>query len=87
MFWVRLYERASMNGTVKSLGIDRLDLDERLKLVEEIWDLIGSKDEEIPLTNAQRVELEHRVAEDDARPANTVAWDDVKASALSRLGR
>lgn len=76
-----------MNATVKSLGIDRLGLDERLRLVEEIWDLIGAKDEEIPLSDAQRAELERRMAEDDARPADTVAWDDVKASTLSRLGR
>ena len=76
-----------MNATVKSLGIDRLGLEERLKLVEEIWDLIGARDEEIPLTNAQRVELEQRVAEDDARPADTIAWDDVKASTLARLGQ
>jgi putative addiction module component (TIGR02574 family) len=87
MFRVRLYEGATMNATVKSLGIDRLGLEERLKLVEEIWDLIGARDEDIPLTNAQRVELEHRVAEDDARPADTVAWADVKASALARLVR
>jgi len=76
-----------MNATVKSLGIDRLGLDERLKLVEEIWDLIGVKDEEIPLTIAQRVELERRMAEDDARPADTVTWDEVKASTLSRLDK
>jgi len=76
-----------MNATVKSLGIDRLGLDERLKLVEEIWDLIGAKDEAIPLSDPQRAELERRIAEDDARPADTVAWDDVKVSALSRLGR
>jgi putative addiction module component (TIGR02574 family) len=76
-----------MNATVKSLGIDRLGLDERLRLVEEIWDLIGAKDEEIPLTNVQRVELERRMAEDDAHPDDTVAWDEVKSSTLSRLGK
>jgi putative addiction module component (TIGR02574 family) len=76
-----------MNATVKSLGIDRLGLDERLNLVEEIWDLIGAKDEEIPLTTAQRVELERRIAEDDAHPTDTVTWDEVKSSTLSRLGK
>ena len=76
-----------MNATVKSLGIDRLGLDERLNLVEEIWDLIGAKDEEIPLSAAQRAELERRIAEDDASPADTVTWDDVKTSTRSRLDR
>lgn len=76
-----------MNATVKSLGIDRLGLDERLQLVEEIWDLIGVKDEAIPLTAEQRAELERRIAEDDAHPNSTVAWSDVKASAEAVLKR
>jgi putative addiction module component (TIGR02574 family) len=76
-----------MNATIKSLGIDRLGLDERLQLVEEIWDLIGVKDEEIPLTSEQRAELERRIADDDARPTATVAWADVKASAQASLKR
>jgi putative addiction module component (TIGR02574 family) len=76
-----------MNATVKSPGIDRLGLEERLNLVEEIWNTIGAKDEEVPLTDAQRAELERRIAEDDANPSNTVSWDEVKASTLSRIGR
>ena len=76
-----------MNATVKSLGIDRLGLDERLQLVEEIWDLIGEKDENIPLTAEQRAELELRLTEDEARPDATVAWSDIEASALASLKR
>lgn len=76
-----------MNATVKSLGIDRLGLEERLNLVEEIWDLIAAKGEEVPTTAAQLAELQHRVAEDDAEPGSTVAWEDVKAATLSRLGQ
>ncbi len=76
-----------MNATVKSLGIDRLGLDERLQLVEEIWDLIGVRDETIPVTAEQRAELERRVADDDANPNATVAWSDVKASAQAGLKR
>ncbi len=31
-----------MNASVKSLGIDRLPVEERLALVEEIWDSIAA---------------------------------------------
>lgn len=74
-----------MSASVKSLGIDRLPIDERLTLVEEIWDSIAADSGAIPLTDAQRNELEKRVAEDDARPDDVTPWEQVKASTLSRF--
>jgi putative addiction module component (TIGR02574 family) len=37
------------------------------------------------LTEAQRRELQRRVAEDDACPDDVVPWEQVKAQALARL--
>lgn len=74
-----------MNASVKSLGIDRLSVDERLTLVEEIWDSIAADSGAVPLTDAQRVELEKRIAEDDVHPHDVTPWDQVKASTLARL--
>ena len=76
-----------MNASVKSLGIDQLPVEERLALVEEIWDSIAADNGSIPLTEAQREELEKRIAEDDANPHDVTPWDQVKASTLSRLGK
>jgi putative addiction module component (TIGR02574 family) len=76
-----------MNASVKSLGIDQLPIEERLALVEEIWDTISADSSAVPLTDAQRTELEKRIAEDDAHPHDVVPWEQVKASTLSRLGK
>lgn len=76
-----------MDMTVKSLGIDRLNVDERLALVEEIWATICADAIKFPLTEAQREELDRRVADDDAFPDDVVPWDEVKASVRLRLGR
>ncbi len=76
-----------MGVTVKSLGIDRLGMEERLTLVEEIWDSIAAESGAVPLTDAQRIELERRYAEDEANPDDVTAWEQVKASTLSRLGK
>ena len=73
--------------SVKTLGIDRLDVDERLALVEEIWATICADAKAFPLTDAQRAELDRRVTDDDAFPDDVVPWDEVKASVRSRLGR
>ena len=76
-----------MSVSVKTLGIDRLNVDERLALVEEIWATICADAKAFPLTDAQRAELDRRVADDDAFPDDVVPWDEVKASVRSRLER
>lgn len=77
----------TMSVSVKTLGIDRLNVDERLALVEEIWASICADAKGFPLTEQQRAELDRRVAEDDASPDDVVPWDEIKASARARLGR
>jgi putative addiction module component (TIGR02574 family) len=76
-----------MNFSVKALGIDRLDVDARLALVDEIWASICLDTRSFPLTDAQRAELDRRVVEDDAFPDDVVPWDTVKAAARARMGR
>lgn len=73
--------------SAKSLGIDRLNVDERLALVEEIWASICADSASIPLTEAQRAELDRRVVDDDTAPDNVTPWEEIKASMHARLNR
>lgn len=70
-----------MSITVQSLGIDRLTREQRIALVQEIWDTIAAEPQPPLLSEAQRRELERRVAEDDARPDDVIPWERVKAQA------
>jgi len=70
---------------MKSLGIDKLGVDERLDLVEEIWDSITTDSDGIPLTDAQRAELERRYHDIEAHPDDLTSWEEVRASTLARL--
>lgn len=45
-----------MNAKLKELP-----LDERIKLVEDLWDSIAADQKALPLTPAQRVELDRRL--------------------------
>ena len=74
-----------MTPTIKSLGIDQLPRDVRLALVQEIWDTIAQEADRIPLSKSQQLELERRLADDDANPNDAVSWEGVKARAISRL--
>ena len=77
----------NMTPTMKSLGIDQLPRDVRVALVHEIWDSIAAETVTVPLSDAQRAELERRIADDDANPDDVVPWEEVKAKALARLKR
>jgi putative addiction module component (TIGR02574 family) len=76
-----------MTVSVKTLGIDRLGIDERLALVAEIWASICADAAKFPLTEAQRAELDRRVADDNAFPDDVVPWAEVKASIRARLAQ
>ena len=56
-----------------------LSVKERLRLVEEIWDSIAASPDEIPLTMAQRKELDRRKREHRLNPSATKPWAEVKA--------
>jgi putative addiction module component (TIGR02574 family) len=73
-----------MTPTPQSLGIDQLSREQRIVLVQQIWDSIAAEPYRSQLTDAQRQELERRIAEDDANPNDVVSWEQVRSEALSR---
>jgi putative addiction module component (TIGR02574 family) len=76
-----------MGALLKSLGIDRLSVEERITLVEDLWDSIAEESSATSLSDAQRVELDRRLADYAANPNDVVPWEDVKASITARLKR
>jgi len=56
----------------------RLSAAERLELVEELWDSIADDDPALVLTDAQREDLERRLAEADADPTGGSPWEEAR---------
>lgn len=73
-----------MSVSLKSLGLERLSIAERLLLVEALWDSIAADTE---LTDAQRVELDRRLADHEAYPDEVVSWEEVQSTISARLNR
>ena len=69
------------------LHIDRLSVEDRLLLVEEIWDSIAESQQSVLLTDSQKQELERRLRDHEQNPDDVVAWEDVKAATLARLSQ
>jgi putative addiction module component (TIGR02574 family) len=76
-----------MAPTLQELGIDRLSAEDRLTLAEAIWESVAREIEQAPLPEAQRQELERRLADSIARPDAVTPWEVVKARALARARR
>jgi putative addiction module component (TIGR02574 family) len=74
-----------MAVSAKALGIDALPVVERMALVQEIWASIASELESYPMSDAQRIELGRRVADDDANPDDVVPAEVVFEAARARL--
>lgn len=71
---------ALMNANLR-----KLPLDERIRLVEDLWDSIASDQNALPLTAEQRAELDRRLDayESDGNPGRPAA--DVIADIRKRL--
>jgi putative addiction module component (TIGR02574 family) len=72
---------------LQALGIDRLSVAERIELAQAIWDSIAAEVERAPLTEAQRQEVDRRLAAHKANPQAAIPWEQVEAEALARLRR
>ena len=68
-----------MPSLLSSLGIDHLSVSERIQLVQEIWDSLAPFAEELPVSEAQRQELDRRLATLAVNPDNVIPWEEVEA--------
>jgi putative addiction module component (TIGR02574 family) len=60
-----------------AIDISKLSPDERLHLLEEIWDSLVDDPNAVPLTDAQREELDRRLDDLEAESPVGIPWQDV----------
>jgi putative addiction module component (TIGR02574 family) len=58
--------------------VDTWPVEDRMRLVEVVWDRLLDVGAEPELTEAQRTELDRRIAALDANPEDVVSWDEVQ---------
>jgi putative addiction module component (TIGR02574 family) len=68
--------------TISQIDIERLSPQERLDLIERLWDSLDA--ETIPLTQAQNAELDRRLATADADLAESIPWETVRTELAAR---
>jgi len=61
-----------MKATVKNLGIDRLSVEDRMRLMEEIWDSIDAQSLRVPQWHQEELDRRMAAYKDNQVKANTV---------------
>jgi putative addiction module component (TIGR02574 family) len=67
-----------------ALNIGDLSPEERLRLIEELWDSLSETPGSIPLTKAQRDELDRRLDDLESSGPEGIPWDQVLQQIRSR---
>ena len=60
-----------------TIDIARLSFEERLRLMDELWESLSRTPEAIPLTDPQREELDRRLDELDREGPVGIPWEEV----------
>jgi putative addiction module component (TIGR02574 family) len=56
----------------------QMSVAERIQLVEDIWDSIATSPESLPVTDAQKEELDRRLQAHTQTPDEVISWDGLK---------
>lgn len=75
-----------MSTLMTQLGVDRLNIEDRLTLAHDIWESVAAEGRS-RLTEAQARELERRIDDDDRFPDDVIPWEQVQAEGRARIGQ
>jgi len=67
-----------------AIDIAKLSPEERLELLEQLWDSLPENPEAIPLTEAQQEELDRRLDDLDREGPVGIPWNEVLTRIRSR---
>lgn len=58
--------------------LDKLSTSERLQLVQDLWDSIAAEPESVPVTDAQKEELDRRLDADQSKGDESISWSKLR---------
>jgi putative addiction module component (TIGR02574 family) len=67
-----------MNAAIKQ-EVSNMSIEEKIILVEDLWDMIVASEDEIPLSSSQKHELDKRFENYENNPETAISWEKMKA--------
>lgn len=68
-------------------GFDALSVDEQIEYVQDLWDWIAARPEDIPVADWQKELIEERLREHEANPEAAIPWEEVRSRLLKKYSR
>lgn len=68
-----------------ALDISALNLDERMELLESLWESLGRDPASFPMDEAQTAELARRLSELETEGPTGLSWEEVVAQARATV--
>lgn len=62
--------------------IDRLSAEQKAELLDAVWESLEA--EASSLTEAQRAELDYRIARHEQNPSDVIPWEQVRADLFKK---
>lgn len=69
-----------MDITTTLNEIAALNVEDKIRLVQAIWDSIAAEQTYPDLTEMQKREIDRRITDYEANPDDVLTWDKIKAS-------
>jgi putative addiction module component (TIGR02574 family) len=67
-----------MDLTTVLREVDSWPVEERIRLVQEVWDRLADGGVEPELTDEQKAEFDRRLADLDSNPDDVVTWEEIE---------
>ena len=74
------FRSLNMDITATLNEIASLNIEDRILLVQAIWDSIAAEQAYPDLTEVQKRELDYRIDDYEMNPDNVLTWEEIKAS-------
>lgn len=75
-----------MAVSAKSLGLDELPVEDKLDLINDLWEGIVASEEVVPISDELAVELDRRLAAYRADPSRVVSPEQLRARIRAEIG-
>jgi len=76
-----------MHPTVVTLGLDKLTIEDRVRLIHELYESIPTKGDCFDITDQDRQELDQEVADCRLHPEEGKSWEETKKELNALRGR
>jgi putative addiction module component (TIGR02574 family) len=73
-----------MTHNIKDFDFSQLSAADRIMLAQKLWDSVDDQPKAVPLTTAQREELDRRLAELETGKVQGIPWSAVRDTLRTR---